>query len=219
MDKLTRGILLKAILLNSIENLEEKNKKPCKKHRKKSCNKSNCKCCLCQPGPQGPKGPAGPAGATGPAGPAGATGPIGPAGPAGGLSAFAYIYNLPAQTVAIEAPVNFSTNGLLTAGIFHAPGSPTILISNEGIYEVTFSVSGSESNQFALFLDGNLVPGTIYASGAGTQQNNGQAIFNIGAGNVLILRNHSSTAAVGLATPIGGTQANVNASIVIKKLN
>jgi hypothetical protein len=157
----------------------------------------------------------GPAGATGPQG---VPGPTGPQGPAGGLSEFAYIYNLDAQTVAVEAVVNFSTNGFLTTGILHAPGSPTIQITNAGIYEVTFSVSGTEPNQFALFLNGNPVPGTIYGSGAGTQQNNGQAIFTIGAGDILTLRNHSSAAAVGLATPIGGTQASVNASIVIKKL-
>lgn len=135
------------------------------------------------------------------------------------LSELAYIYNLDAQTVAIEADVNFSTNGFLTAGITHASGSPSILVATAGIYEVTFSVSGTEPNQFALFLNGNLVPGTIYASGAGTQQNNGQAIFTIGAGDVLTLRNHSSAAAVGLATPIGGTQASVNASITLKKLD
>lgn len=52
----------------------------------------------------------------------------------------------------IEADVNFSTNGLLTAGITHAPGSPMILITNEGIYEDTFSVSGTEPNRFALFI-------------------------------------------------------------------
>ena len=80
-------------------------------------------------------------------------------------------------------------------------------------------MSGTEPNQFALFLNGSPVPGTVYGSGAGTQQNNGQAIFTIAAGDVLTLRNHSSAAAVGLASLIGGTQANVNASIVIKKLN
>jgi hypothetical protein len=80
-------------------------------------------------------------------------------------------------------------------------------------------VSGTESNQFAIFRNGAQVPGTVYGSGAGTQQNNGQVIFTIAAGDVLTLRNHSSAAAVGLATLVGGTQANVNASIVIKKLN
>ena len=80
-------------------------------------------------------------------------------------------------------------------------------------------MSGVEPNQFALFLNGALVLGTVYGSGAGTQQNNGQAIIAIAAGDVLTLRNHSSSAAVSLQTLAGGIQTNVNASIVIKKLN
>jgi hypothetical protein len=156
-------------------------------------------------------------GATGDIGPVGATGATGATGT--GLSEFAYIYNLLPQTIAIEADVPFDTNGILTAGITHAPGTPSILFSTPGIYEVTFSVSGTEPNQFALFLNGTEVPGTVYGAGAGTQQNNGQAIFTIAAGDTLTLRNHSSAAAVGLASLVGGTQANVNASVVIKKLN
>ena len=170
-------------------------------------------------GPQGIQGETGPQGIQGETGPQGETGDTGPQGPASGLSVYGYIYNLDAQVVALEADVIFSTDGLLTAGILHAPGTAPISITNAGNYEVTFSVSGTEPNQFALFLNGVLVPGTIYASGAGTQQNTGQAVFTIGAGDVLTLRNHTSAAAVTLATPIGGTQASVNASIVIKKLN
>jgi len=153
-------------------------------------------------GPPGPQGPAGPAGATG-----------------FGISEYAYIYNLLAQSVAIEADVPFDTNGILTPGIIHAPSSTTIGIVNAGVYKVDFSVSGTQPNQFALFLNGALVPGTIYGSGAGTQQNTGQAIFTIGSGDVITLRNHSSSSAVGLASVIGGTQANVNASISILKLS
>ena len=80
-------------------------------------------------------------------------------------------------------------------------------------------MSGTGPNQFALLLNGTGVPGTVYGAGAGTEQNNGKAIFTIAAGDTLTLRNHSSAAAVGLASVIGGTQANVNASVVIKKLN
>ncbi|WP_142350400.1 collagen-like protein, partial [Bacillus sp. AFS029533] len=154
---------------------------------------------------------------------AGATGPVGATGPAGatggGLSEFAYIFNLTPQTVAVEADVIFDSNGIMTSGITHTPSTSQIAIITPGIYEVTFSVSGTESNQFALFVNGLPVAGTIYGSGAGTQQNNGQAIIAFAAADVLTLRNHSSASAVGLATVIGGTQANVNASIVIKKLN
>ncbi len=183
-------------------------------------------------GPEGPAGPPGPPGedgqdgapgidgAQGPAGsagPAGATGATGPAG-SNGLSQYAYIYNLGLETVAIEADISFDSNGVMTPGISHAPGNAGIEIVEAGTYEVTFSASGTEPSQFAIFLNGTLVPGTIYGSGAGTQQNTGQAIIIVPAGAVLTIRNHTSSAAVGLATPIGGTGASSNASVVIEKL-
>jgi hypothetical protein len=40
----------------------------------------------------------------------------------------------------------------------------------------------------------------------------------VAAGAVITLRNHSSSAAIGLATLIGGTAESVNASILIEKL-
>ena len=171
-------------------------------------------------GPTGATGPAGPPGTNGPAGPTGATGPTGPPGQGGGGSSqYGYVYNVSAETVAIEAPVPFSDNGILTSGITHAPGDPGVAFTSAGDYKVTFSVSGTEPSQFALFLNGAMVTGTIYGSGAGTQQNTGQAIFRINAGDVLTLVNHSSAAAVGLPSLAGGTQGNVNASILVQKLN
>lgn len=177
------------------------------------------------PGPIGPQGLIGPAGFTGatgalgPTGPAGPTGATGSIGPAGGIAEYAYIYNLNAQTVAIEADIPFDTNGELTSGFTHTPSSSAITVLNTGVYKVEFSVSGTEPNQFALFLDGSEVPGTVYGSGAGTQQNTGQAIFTITANQVLTVRNHSSASAVTLASVIGGTQANVNASVSILQLS
>jgi hypothetical protein len=120
--------------------------------------------------------------------------------------------------VPLEADVTFDSNGVLTPGITHALGAAGITLTTAGAYEVTFSVSGTEPSQMALFVNGILVPGTVYGSGAGTQQNTGQAILIAPAGGVLTLRNHTSSAAVGLATPIGGTQASANASVVIEKL-
>ncbi len=167
-----------------------------------------------EPGAQGGEGLPGEVGPMGPAGPTGATGPPG----SNGLSQYAYIYNLGLETVAVEAAVNFDSNGLMTPGITHAPGNAGIGIVEAGTYEVTFSVSATEPSQIAIFLNGTLVPGTIYGSGAGTQQNTGQAIFVVSSGAVLTIRNHTSSAAIGLATPIGGTGASSNASVVIEKL-
>ena len=121
--------------------------------------------------------------------------------------------------MAIEADIGFGSNGVMTSGITHALGSPAIVLANAGDYKVTFSVSGTEPSQMALFVNGVEVAGGIYGSGAGTQLTTGQVIVTVAAGAVLTVRNHSSAAAVTLATPIGGTQANANASVAIEKLS
>jgi BclA C-terminal domain len=121
--------------------------------------------------------------------------------------------------VAVEADVKLDTNGVLTSGITHSPGAAGITLENAGTYKVTFSVSGTESNQMALFVNEAVVPGSVYGSGAGTQQNTGQVITTIPAGGLLTVRNYSSAAAVGLASVVGGTRANTNASVAIEKLN
>jgi hypothetical protein len=132
---------------------------------------------------------------------------------------YAYIYNVDAETVPVEAAVPFSSNGEMTPGFIHAGGAAEITIVEAGTYKVSFSVLGTEPNQMAVFVDGVVVPGSIYGSGAGTQQNNGQAVVVVGAGALLTVRNHSSAAAVGLASVIGGTEANTNASVSIERLN
>ena len=137
----------------------------------------------------------------------------------GGSSEYGYVYNVIGATVAVEADVSFSDNGVLTAGITHAPGTAGITFTSAGDYRVTYSISAVEPGQFALFINGAEVAGSVYGSGAGTQQNTGQAIITIAVSDVLTLRNHSSAAAVGLQTLAGGTQVNVNASILLQKLN
>jgi hypothetical protein len=174
-------------------------------------------------GPQGQTGQTGSTGQTGPTGSTGQTGPqgsVGPTGPAGtnGLAEYGYVFNLLGQTVAIEADIPFDSNGLLTAGITHAPGNAGIAVVGAGIYKIDFSVSGTEPSQFAVFVNGAVAPGSTYGSGAGTQQSTGQVILALGAGDVVTIRNHSSAAAVTLQTLAGGTQVNVNASVAILKL-
>jgi hypothetical protein len=167
-------------------------------------------------GATGSTGATGATGATGVTGPTGATGVTGATG--GGLSAYAYIYNLEAEVIPIEASVTFDSNGVLN-GIVHTPASATLQIVNAGIYEVTFSVSGVEPSQFALFVNGVPASGSVYGSGSGTQQNSGQLLLSLNAGDILAIVNHSSAAAVVLQTLAGGTQTNVNASVIIKRVD
>jgi hypothetical protein len=133
------------------------------------------------------------------------------------LSAFGYIFNEGAETVAIEADVAFDMNGPLL-GVTHAPGNAGVNVTASGTYAIWFSVTNVEPAQFALTVNGAPVASTVYGSGAGTQQDNGFAILTLSANDVLTLRNHSSAAAVTLQTLAGGTQTNVNASLLIEKL-
>jgi hypothetical protein len=152
----------------------------------------------------------------------GSTGATGLTGTAGtGLSDYGYVFNLSAQVVPLETAVTFDSNGLGTPGITHAPGKSGITLADPGDYKVTFSVSGAEPCQFALFVNGVAVTESVYGSGAGTQQDNGQVILAVNAGDVVTLVNHTSAAAVTLAAapPIGGTAAAVNASIILEKLD
>ena len=168
-------------------------------------------------GEQGLQGLAGTVGAQGVAGIAGEVGLTGPAGP-GGILEFGYVYNASLETVAIGDDVDFDANGILTPGITHAPGSSVIELGPAGDYEVTWSVSGVEPNQFALVLNGAIIADSLYGSGAGTQLNEGRTIVRAPAGSTLSLRNNASAAAVTLQPLAGGTQANVNASIRILKV-
>jgi len=133
-------------------------------------------------------------------------------------TAFAYIYNFREQAVEKDAAIVFDTTGSIS-GISHENGSAEIGIRNSGIYLISYSVSGTEPNQFALFVNGKILEQSVYGSGAGTQQNNGQVIVELGEKDSITLVNVSGDKAVGLASKIGGDKVNVNASITILKLN
>jgi hypothetical protein len=170
-------------------------------------------------GAQGPVGAAGAQGDTGAQGPTGATGATGPAGTNGTSAAadYGYIYNQGAQTVAIEAAVSFDSNGTMV-GISHTPGNAGVIIEDAGNYQVQFVISGVEPGQFALFDNGAPIPGSVYGSGSSMQEAVGDLIVPLAAGDVLSVVNHSSAAAVTLQTLAGGTQTNVNASLMIQRL-
>ncbi len=150
-------------------------------------------------------------------GPAGETGAQGPVGPSR-VPEYGYFYNTGAEVVPIEAAVTFDNNGAHSAGVTHAPGTATFVLVTAGVYTVSTLVSGVEPSQMALFVNGAALPDAVYGSGAGTQTNSGQTIVTANAGDVLTLRNHSSASAVTLQTLAGGTQTNVNASVLIEKI-
>jgi hypothetical protein len=147
------------------------------------------------------------------------TGPRGVVGPPGpvGLPNYAYVYNVSGEVIPIGGDVAFDTNGAMK-GVTHAPGTTGISVTSTGTYRISFSVSAVEPNQFSLTVNGTAVPGSRYGSGAGTQQNSGELIVNLSAGDTVALRNDASVSAIELETLAGGTQANVTASMLIEQV-
>jgi hypothetical protein len=135
------------------------------------------------------------------------------------LSEYAYIYDVSGQSVAVEGNVLFGNNGVISAGITHTPSSDTITLVNAGKYVILFYVAGTESSQFALYQNTDVIAESIYGSGAGTQPSPGMVIITASSGDTLTLKNHTSAAAVTLQSLAGGTQNNITASILIGKIS
>lgn len=180
-------------------------------------------------GPTGPTGLQGLIGATGPTGINGATGSTGATGATGATGVtgaagtgtsteYAYIFNTDPQVVAIDGDVSFSNNGLGGA-VTHPLGSPVMLMNSGGTYEIDFSVTAVEPNQFGLYVNGIPINSSVYGSGAGTQQNNGSTIVALTPGDIVQLRNVSTVSAITLQTLAGGTETNVNAAVTFRRLS
>src|SRR5665213_6840 len=137
---------------------------------------------------------------------------------------YGYVYALTPQSVAVyttlgTGEVLFDHTGP-SSGVTWVSGSD-ITVANAGTYEVTFQVSGTEPNQFAIFVNDVAQQSTVGGSGAGTQQNSISSILTLPAGAVINLVNYTSSAAVTLASLVGGNgsiQPNVTANVTISQV-
>jgi Collagen triple helix repeat (20 copies) len=195
-------------------------------------------------GVMGPVGATGATGATGAPGTNGATGAQGQPGAAGtngtngsqglrgdagtngtngtnGTSVtpdYAYFYDASAQTVAGSGDVLFTVNGPVTSEFVHPAGSAFITFVTSGTFKVLFSVTGAGRNQVALTLDSVPVAGSMYGSDDTAEQNTGQIIMTVAAGQVITLRNQNATTGIVLDNTAGGLAINVDASMLIERL-
>lgn len=139
----------------------------------------------------------------------------------GGGGNYGYVYALTPQTVASyttlgTGEVIFDAAGPLN-GVTWVSGTD-ITVVNAGTYEFTFQVSGTEPNQFAIFVNDVPQQSTVGGSGAGTQQNSISSILTVPAGAVINLVNYVVGSGVTLATTVGGTQPNVTANVTISQV-
>jgi hypothetical protein len=120
--------------------------------------------------------------------------------------------------VTLGNAVSFDSNGPLSSGITHNPGSSFIFVNISGTYMIQFSASGLQTNQFSVYVNGVSAAGSRYGAATASTQNNGMVIVNLTAGDVVQLNNTGSGGSTNLASNTGGTLSAVNASILITKL-
>lgn len=130
---------------------------------------------------------------------------------------YAYIYNTGNQNVPVESSIPFTSNGALL-GITHTIGTGPITIENAGTYAIWFTVNGQTANQFALFQNEIVVPGSVYGTELASGTNPGMVMISAEAGDEITLRNHTSTGTIDLDNTSGGTETNISASIMILKI-
>ena len=183
-------------------------------------------------GPTGPTGDIGPTGPTGDIGPTGATGPQGWNGRC--LKSFLRSYNDVPQSIQLEDPILFNKNTISYGAIYHTPLSGDFLLETVGYYQLLSKVYHDFSAQIGLFLNGNLIPGSVTGEPAAATLMMINTIIEVrssdllpnsgsvtGVAAVLQIRNHSS-----YITPIvldgrdgsGSDLTQINASIVLVQI-
>lgn len=174
-------------------------------------------------GATGVTGPTGTTGDTGTTGPTGTTGDTGVTGATGVLAGvYAYIYdNAATQSVINAAPVLFNTNGTISGGITHTPGTSDIIVPNTGTYLISYLVNSATDMVFAVAVNasafGFTEAGSIQTGVGETRQVAWTGILSLSAGDAVTLQNRSGT-------PVTITSANVSdsapsATITIIQIN
>lgn len=154
-----------------------------------------------------------------------ATPPVAPFAPGfpgvGGSLGWIYVFDTADSVVDDDTDVPFAVTGSSSPNMIHnAPEQITVV--NSGIYRISFSVTTGTAgtNQFAV-TSGDGVTQTVITDsiyGSGTEQNTGQVIVSLTAGNVVTLRNVSGSNLT-LSNTVGGTTTPaVSASLLIERI-
>lgn len=139
---------------------------------------------------------------------------------------FAYFWQLVSDVLATipanDGKVLFKTpspNNTAIITTIPSSGDITIGVGGGGVYKISYSVSGVEPNAFAIFVNGVKSSGSVYGSGAGTQQNGGLSVITLIDGDVVSLRTDNCPAAITLALAGTTDTDQVIASIVFEKMS
>ncbi|WPC42495.1 DNRLRE domain-containing protein [Clostridium sp. JS66] len=140
-------------------------------------------------------------------------------------NAYAYIYNIAAETVPTDSDVIFDNNGVMTGDISHTTNTASIFIPKPGDYKIEFLTTATTNSQFAIVIDDTtIVSGSAYGvallSTLGfAHQSQGQVIIAVPNGGLTITLRNVSGSTITLNVNNGGTSIDCNASIMITRLS
>ncbi|MFN5746144.1 MAG: BclA C-terminal domain-containing protein [Methylococcaceae bacterium] len=114
------------------------------------------------------------------------------------------------STVVGGADIPLSNNGPLN-GPSHIPSTTVISVSDNGVYQVSYSVNitAGVGSQIAIAVNGTVHPSTPITALVATGQVSGTAQLELTAGDVITLRNNSATPLVMTLAPGVGAQVNL----------
>lgn len=180
---------------------------------------NNGRIVIIERGPRGPRGYTGATGAQGPQGPQGPTGATGASG-TNGLASYGGLYSLSATTLALTStatPLTLSGQMPLSNVTY---GSDSVTVSNGGVYEVVYRLSGSTSADTTLTLsvgqNGTSLPSTVVTRDfvSGTPREVGGSVF------VTLTAGDTVTLLVAVTTDVTFTpSAGVNSTLTLKQLS
>lgn len=127
---------------------------------------------VCPPGPQGPRGEQGEQGERGERGERGVQGERGAQGSTApqGLAEYIYLYRqtpdsiVAPDIVGADADVQLPFVNIATPGLTPGGGGTFVTVARAGVYEIEWSVSSLDTNRFAVYVNGALLPGSLYGA-------------------------------------------------------
>jgi len=136
-----------------------------------------------------------------------------------GSECYADVYNTVPETLAVEAPVTFEYNNMLSQ-VEHVPNSSDIIIKKSGIYLLINVLNVNDPSQWALFINGIHSSYTTTGLNSGATQSTRMAITPLNCGDVISVRNHVSPKEATLTENAGGdgTHSSVNARVIAVRI-
>ena len=135
-----------------------------------------------------------------------------------GSDAYAVIYTRNARKIPVGSPVIFALDSCLL-NMKHITGTPELRVCKSGVYIVEFDAQTDLPSQFALYVNGNPLPTTIFGSDSGAAQISIRQLVSLKKGDLLTVVNHSSfMGTITTSQNPGGTEVGVSVSLVLWKI-